>query len=104
MFFQEALEFSIKTTTDINNAKIIVQANYNLCKTSEPDGQQLIYIPVHGFNSWAGVIFRGYQLDFQAGYTGKRYTQTEIEEETSETVLEPYFLGDMSAEQGGEFA
>jgi iron complex outermembrane receptor protein len=96
LVFSRGLEFSIKTTTDINNAKIIVQANYNLCKTSEPDGQQLIYIPVHSFNSWAGLIYKGYQLDVQAGYTGKRYTQTETEEETSETVLEPYFLGDMS--------
>jgi len=96
LVFSRGAEFSVKVAADVDYAKIIIQSNYNFCRTSEFDGRQLIYIPVHTFNGWAGLLFNGYKLNYQLGYTGKRYTQTDIAQENSETFLEPYSLSDLS--------
>ncbi len=90
------LEFSIKTSAEIQPVKILFQGNYILCKTTNSDGRQLIYIPVHNLNSWFGLTFKGYQFKCQLGYASRRYTQTEAEEPDSEIVLEPYMITDIS--------
>ena len=96
LVFSRGAEFSLKTMTDFSNAKIIAQGNYNLCRTTESDNKQLIYIPVHSFNGYMGIVFDGYQLNYNIGYTGKRYTQTDNEQDNSETILKPYLLNDIS--------
>jgi outer membrane receptor protein involved in Fe transport len=96
LVFSRGIEFSLKTITDLSDVKIIVQGNYNLCRTTEAHGSQLIYIPVHSINSYMGILFNGYQLNYNLGYTGRRYTQTDNEQENSETILEPYLLNDIS--------
>jgi iron complex outermembrane receptor protein len=96
------LEFHIKTIAEFQPVRILFQGNYNLCRTTNSDGRQLIYIPVHNLNSWFGLIFKGYQFNCQFGYTGKRYTQTNAEEPDSETILEPYMITDISS--GKEFS
>lgn len=90
------LEFSLKTVTEIHPVKIILQGNYNFCKTTNSDDRQLIYIPVHNINSRIGLIFKGYQFNWQFAYTSRRYTQTDSEEPNSEIFLEPYMITDIS--------
>jgi outer membrane receptor protein involved in Fe transport len=94
--FSRGLEFRFKTITEINTVKIIFQGNYNLCKTTNSDNRQLIYIPVHNINSWGGLIFKGYQLNYQVSYISRRYTQTDSEESNSEITLEPYMITNIS--------
>jgi outer membrane receptor protein involved in Fe transport len=96
LVFSRGIEFSLKTITDISSVKIIAQGNYNLCRTTEPDGKQLIYIPVHSLNGYMGILFDGYQLNYNMGYTGKRFTQTDNEQENPGTILKPYLLNDIS--------
>jgi outer membrane cobalamin receptor len=90
------LEFSLKTVTVIHLVKIIFQGNYNLCKTTNSDNRQLIYIPVHNINSWIGLAFKGYQFNCHVAYISRRYTQTDSEEPNSEIFLEPYMITDIS--------
>jgi len=92
--FSRGVELSAKTVTDIHITKIVFQANYNLSRTTN-ESKQLIYIPVHTFNIYAGIQHKGYQLYYSLNYTGKRYTQTDNQEENAESVLDPYFLSDL---------
>lgn len=94
--FSRGLEFNIKTIKEIQAAKMFFQGNYNLSRTTG-DGKQLIYIPLHAFNMHAGVLFKGFQFNYSLNYTGKRYTRTDNEEESPESILNPYFLNDISA-------
>jgi iron complex outermembrane receptor protein len=89
------LELNMKASRDIQPARVFFQANYNLSHTTD-NGKQLIYIPIHAFNVHAGVLFKGYQLDYSLHYTGKRYTQTNYEEEDPESIMDPYLLNDLS--------
>jgi iron complex outermembrane receptor protein len=105
LVFSRGVEFSFKSITDFHSAKIIVQANYNLSHTTnespvsevdESRGKQLIYIPKHAFNLYTGIHYKGFQMNYSTGYTGKRYTHTDNEEDYFESILEPYFLCDIS--------
>lgn len=93
--FSRGIEFGLKTTTDIQNTKIVFQANYNLSRTTN-ESKQLIYIPVHTFNVYPGVQYKGYHLFYSLNYIGKRYTQTDNAEENPGSALNPYFLNDMT--------
>lgn len=95
LVFSRGLESSIKTVMDMNHIKIIFQANYNMCRSTN-SGKQLVYIPVHSFNGYAGILIKGYHLNWQLNYTGKRYTQRDNESENSATILKPYSLSDLS--------
>ena len=95
LVFSRGIEFSLKTIMDFHVTKIIFQSNYNLSRTTN-ESKQLTYIPVHTFNMYSGVIYKGYQLYYSLNYTGKRYTQTDNEEENPESILDPYFLNDIS--------
>ena len=95
LVFSRGIEFSLKTIMDFHVTKIIFQSNYNLSRTTN-ESKQLTYIPVHTFNMYSGVLYKGYQLYYSLNYTGKRYTQTDNEEENPESILDPYFLNDIS--------
>jgi outer membrane receptor protein involved in Fe transport len=95
LVFSRGIEFSLNTRMDIHDTKIVFQFNYNLNRTTD-DSEQLIYIPVHAFNMYSGIQYKGYQLFYSLNYTGKRYTQTANEEENPASVLDSYFLNDIS--------
>jgi outer membrane cobalamin receptor len=105
LVFSRGIESNVKAMMDFHVTKILFQANYNLSRTTnestagglaESKGKQLIYIPVHAFNMYSGILYKGYQLCYSLNYTGKRYTQTDNEEENPQSILNPYFLNDIS--------
>jgi outer membrane cobalamin receptor len=112
LVFSRGIEFNVKTMMDFHITKILFEANYNLSRTTnestaaglaKSQGKQLIYIPVHTFNMYSGILYKGYQLCYSLNYTGKRYTQTDNDEENPESILNPYFLNEISVSKEFKF-
>ena len=62
----------------------------------ESRGKQLIYIPKHKANLFVESDFKAYYLKINAPFTGKRYTSSNNVESDYETVLNPYWLVDLT--------
>lgn len=57
--------------------------------------KQLVYIPLHSGNIFAGIEFKGFSLTWQHNYYSERYT-TSSNEITRRDWLYPYFMNDLS--------
>lgn len=66
-------------------------------------GRQLIYIPKHSGNLHLTAAFQRWSLQYDLGYTGRRYTQSSNEWTHFESVLNPFWLSTASLQKQWEF-
>jgi outer membrane cobalamin receptor len=57
--------------------------------------KQLVYIPLHSGNIFAGIEYKGFSISWQHNYYSERYT-TSSNEITRRDWLYPYFMNDLS--------
>lgn len=104
--FARGAEIQVSGQTKMANGVLLnLRGNYSHSATSNIDavpsvdvsrGKQLLYIPKHKANLFAEADFNDYYLKINAPFTGKRYTSNNVEKSDYETVLNPYWLLDLT--------
>lgn len=104
--FARGTEIQASGQTELANGVLLsLRVNYSHSATSNIDavpsvdvsmGKQLLYIPKHKANLFAEVDFKDYYLKINAPFTGKPYTSNNVVKSDYETVLNPYWLLDLT--------
>lgn len=104
--FSRGIEYQYKASLRTGPVTFRSGGNYSFTRTAnqnavnsadESRGKQLIYIPKHKGGAYLSASWNRFTLKFDLNGVGRRYTTSSNRESAYEQVLNPYWLGKLSA-------
>ena len=99
----KGIELHLKTNFTVKTIQFKINSNYAYTSSVNMDEKfgedsyqkQLVYVPLHSFNLFAQMLWRGYWLSYQHNSFSERYT-TSNNNSSQRDWLYPYFMNNLS--------
>ncbi len=104
----KGIEYQFSAKAILNEITCRSGGNYSYTSTANQNavnsvdqsrGKQLIYIPKHKGNVYAGATWNNFTVKYDVNYIGKRYTKSSNAETDYERVLNPYWLNKLTLDK-----